>query len=244
MRISVFSDVHSNIEALKAFIDHTSTKKIDRYVCLGDVVGYGANPNKCIALLKSLPRTDFVLGNHDNAVMGSPFQMNKNAKKVILWTQKRLSPESLVFLKKMKVILQWKNIFFCHSNPYRPLEWSYITNKSFMSQAFTRSRGKMFFVGHTHTAAAITRKNFFCLYVKMPKNKTVVPAALLKRQIFNCGSIGQPRDGDPRASYLIYDTDENVIEFHRTPYDNEGAAKKILAAGLPESLAYRLLKGI
>lgn len=243
MRIAVFSDVHSNMEALTAFIDHASNKMIDRYVCLGDIVGYGANPNQCIQLVSALPGSEFILGNHDNAAMGGSSQMNCNAKKVISWTKDRLSPESILFLKKMKIIIKWKNLFFCHSNPYRPLEWTYVSGKSFINKSFARSKAKILFIGHTHTAAAITRKNIFCVYIKVPQNRSVFPAASIKRQIFNCGSIGQPRDGDPRASYLIYDTCESVIEFYRVSYDHETAANKIVAAGLPESFALRLLNG-
>jgi len=170
--------------------------------------------------------------------------MNRDAKKVVLWTQKRLLLANRLFLKKMKVTMEWQDMLFCHANPYRPLDWIYIAEKTFISRAFARSKAKILFLGHTHTAAAITRKNFLCIYVQLPRDKSVIPAALLKRQIFNCGSIGQPRDGDPRASYLIYDTDKNVIEFYRVPYDRAKAANKVLAAGLPKTLALRLLKGI
>ncbi len=105
------------------------------------------------------------------------------------------------------------------------------------------TKSKILFAGHTHVAAVITRKNLLCVYIRKPEDGAVVPVASLNRQIFNCGSIGQPREGDPRASYIIYDMGKNVVEFYRVKYDHERAAKKIVAAGLPEILASRLAIG-
>lgn len=244
MRIAVFSDVHSNVEALQAFIEHASYQRINHYMCLGDIVGYGANPNACIRLLQTLPGVNFIVGNHDNAAMGGTHTMGANAAQALLWTRMRLSAESHAFLKNMKETIKKGNLFFCHANPCGIADWYYISKKTFISRTFFLTRAKILFAGHTHSAAMITRKNFLCVYIRKPESGSVVPAASLNRQIFNCGSIGQPRDGDPRASYLIYDTREKVVEFHRVAYDHEGAAKKIKAAGLPEALALRLALGV
>ncbi len=243
MRIAVFSDVHANQEALKAFMNHAARRRIDQYVCLGDIVGYGANPNRCIALLQTLPGICFILGNHDSAAVGHISNMNGDANTVMAWTRQRLSWTNLAFLKKMAVVIKQDNLFFCHATPYNPLTWSYIAQRDIISKTFARTSAKIVFAGHTHAPSAITRKNFFCVYVKAPLNHCVIPAATQKRQIFNCGSIGQPRDGDPRASYLIYDTKKQMIEFHRVAYDHDTAAQKIMDAGLPPSLAMRLLTG-
>jgi diadenosine tetraphosphatase ApaH/serine/threonine PP2A family protein phosphatase len=148
------------------------------------------------------------------------------------------------FLKEMEDLIKWGNISFCHSNPYRPRNWYYVSEKTYISSSFARSKAKILFVGHTHVPVAITRKNFFCVYIRSPRHTMVVPAAELNRQIFNTGSVGQPRDGDPRASYLIYDTTKKVIEFYRVAYDFERAGEKILAAGLPEIYARRLVNGL
>ncbi|HSO08800.1 MAG TPA: hypothetical protein VLR45_02330, partial [Desulfoprunum sp.] len=113
-----------------------------------------------------------------------------------------------------------------------------------ISRSFARSRAKILFVGHTHVAMAITRRNFFCVYLRHPPDGTIVPAAELNRQIFNCGSIGQPRDGDPRASYLIYDSIKKSVEFVRVVYDHAAASRKIREAGLPEVFADRLAAGV
>ncbi|SMD07602.1 Predicted phosphodiesterase [Desulfocicer vacuolatum DSM 3385] len=243
MRIAVFSDIHSNQEALRAFMEHAARQGIDRYVCLGDLVGYGANPNRCIDLVQSLPGISFIKGNHDNAATGNTSNMNTRADKSMAWTRQRLSGNNIIFLKKMDTVIKQGNLTFCHATPYNPLTWAYITKRKVISKTFARSRAKIIFTGHTHAPSAITRKNFFCVYIKNPKNNSVLPAATQKRQIFNCGSIGQPRDGDPRASYLIYDAKAQLIEFHRVPYDHDKAARKIMDAGLPHYLATRLLKG-
>ena len=244
MRIAVFSDIHANREALEAFCEHAANRRIDRYMCLGDVVGYGADPEWCISRLHALPAVDCILGNHDHAVAGAPYSMGRAAQKVIEWTRKQLSGESLRFLKGLEASRNWGDMLFCHANPYRPLEWYYVEDKEYIARSFARSRAKRLFIGHTHVAAAITRRNFFCIHVSIPVHNTVVPAAELNRQIFNCGSIGQPRDGDPRASYLIYDTDRQIVEFFRLAYDHEGAARKIREAGLPEIFAERLMTGL
>jgi len=244
MRIAVFSDIHSNLEALEAVLDHAFLQKADRYVCLGDVVGYGANPNECIELLRSLPDCPCLLGNHDAAVLGLPGNMKREAHRVIVWTRAVLTKSSLWFLKEMEDLIKWGNISFCHSNPYRPRNWYYVSEKTYITSSFARSKAKILFVGHTHVPVAITRKNFFCVYLRSPQHRMVVPVAERNRQIFNTGSVGQPRDGDPRASYLIYDTDRKVIEFYRVVYDFERAGEKILAAGLPEIYAQRLINGL
>jgi len=244
MRIAVFSDIHSNQEALEAVLENAFRQAVDRFVCLGDVVGYGASPNECIELLRSLPDCPCLLGNHDAAVLGIPNNMNQDARRVINWTREILTKTSLWFLQEMEDIVKWDNISFCHSNPYKPRSWYYVSEKSYITSSFARSKAKILFVGHTHVPVAITRKNFFCIYIRAPRHSMVVPAAELNRQIFNTGSVGQPRDGDPRASYLIYDTRKKVIEFYRVDYNFELAGEKILAAGLPEAYARRLINGL
>jgi predicted phosphodiesterase len=243
MRVAVFSDIHSNLEALESVLEHASGQRVDRYVCLGDVVGYGANPNECIDVLRSLPDCLCLLGNHDAAVLGVHVNMNREAWKAIHWTREHLTMSGLWFLMAMEDLAKWGDVSFCHSNPYDPRKWHYVVERSPISSSFARSKAKILFIGHTHVPVVITRRNFFCVYIRSSQHPMVVPVAERNRQIFNCGSVGQPRDGDPRASYLIYDDQKHVIEFHRVAYDHEQAGKKILAAGLPEDFALRLAFG-
>jgi len=244
MRVAVFSDIHANQEALEAVLADAARQEADRYVCLGDVVGYGANPNECIEMLRALPDCPCLLGNHDAAVLGIPLNMKREARQAVNWTREILSSGGLWFLKEMEDLVKWRDVFFCHSNPYRPRNWYYVTEKTYIASSFARSKAKILFVGHTHIPMAITRKNFFCMYIRSPHHRTTVPAAELNRQIFNCGSVGQPRDGDPRASYLIFDDRQKVVEFFRVAYDHQRTAEKILAAGLPAFFAERLAGGL
>lgn len=243
MRLAVLSDIHANQEALEAVLSHALKNRVDRYICLGDVVGYGASPNACINLLLSLGECPCVLGNHDAAVLGTPTNMKKEARQVINWTRNTITKGGLWYLGEMQEVVNQDDILFCHSNPYRPQNWYYVAEKSYISRSFARSKAKMIFVGHTHIPVAITRENFFCVYIRSPKHTVVVPAAELNRQIFNGGSVGQPRDGDCRASYLIYDTLKQQVEFYRVEYDFERAGEKILSADLPRIFAQRLIDG-
>lgn len=243
MRTAVLSDIHANLEAFEAVLYHAQKQEVDDYVCLGDVVGYCANPNECIEILQSLPCPS-LLGNHDAAVLNIPINMKQEGRKVINWTRENLSSASLAYLQQMEDVIHRDKVLYCHSNPYRPRNWYYVSEKTYITSSFARSKAKILFVGHTHVPIAITRRNFFCVYVRSPEHATVVPIAERNRQIFNSGSIGQPRDGDSRASYLIYDSLKSQIEFYRISYNIGRAAEKILQAGLPEVFAQRLFSGL
>ena len=243
MRTAVISDIHANLEAFEAVLYHAGKVGVDNYVCLGDVVGYGANPSECIEILQSLPCST-VLGNHDAAVLDIPINMGRDGRRVINWTRLNLSRAEIFFLESMEDIIHDGEVCYCHSTPYKTRSWYYVAEKTYISSSFARSKAKLLFVGHTHVPIAITRKNFFCIYLRSPEHSTVVPVAEINRQIFNGGSIGQPRDGDPRASYLIYDSTKKQVEFYRVSYNIGRAAEKILEAGLPEGFAKRLFSGL
>ena len=243
MRTAVISDIHANLEAFEAVLSHAQKLQVDNYVCLGDVVGYGANPNECIEKLDSLA-CPCVLGNHDAAVLDIPINMGQDGRKVINWTRQVLSKASFAFLGRMEDLIHDGEVSYCHSNPYRPRNWYYVTEKTYITSSFARSKAKILFFGHTHVPVVITRKNFFCVYVRSLEHSAVVPVAEINRQIFNGGSVGQPRDGDPRAGYLIHDRQKSQIEFYRISYNIGRAAEKILEAGLPENFAKRLFSGV
>jgi predicted phosphodiesterase len=244
VRLCVFSDIHGNLEALNAVLAHARRMGVERYVCLGDIVGYGANPNECIEQIRALGDCPCLLGNHDAAVIGIATNMSGAARKAIAWTRDRLTTANLWYLKEMEDVMKWGDISFSHSNPYRPRNWYYVSEKTYISSSFARSSAKLLFLGHTHVPMAITRKNFFCIYLRSPDHATYVPVADTNRQLFNCGSVGQPRDGDPRSSYLIYDDVKRRVEFYRVEYDFVTAGEKIVMAGLPEAFAHRLASGV
>jgi len=238
MRTAVISDIHGNLEALEAFVGDVYKRDIDRIICLGDIVGYGANPNECIFLLRSLPRIQFVLGNHDATAVRilSPKIMNKDAAKAILWTMKHLTQENYFFLKGIEPIIKIGDALYSHADPNKPSAWRYIINREQAARTFTKVKEKIIFIGHSHFSMVIVKKNIFNIYINPPE-VPIVPIINKKKQIFNCGSIGQPRDGNPKASYLIYDETQQQVEFYRIEYDYEQAAEKIKIAGLPNAFA-------
>ena len=155
----------------------------------------------------------------------------------------QLTDSHVGFLKKLKPTIQMQNIIFSHANAYNPLAWRYVIDRKYAFRSFSGTREKLQFIGHSHAPLMITRKNLFKLIFMAPEDSKPAPVAKHRRQIINCGSIGQPRDGNPKACYSIYDTRLNKIEFHRFSYDYKKAGGKIITAGLPKYLARRLTKG-
>ncbi len=246
MRLAVFSDIHSNLEALESFIADASRCRIDRYMCLGDIIGYGANPNRCIERIRSLPRINVILGNHDAAALwiSSPYTMSSEATEAILWTMEKLTPDNVRFIKKLVPVIRMGDMVFSHANPYNPFGWRYVVDRKYAARTFSGTREKLLFIGHSHKPLIITRKNLFEIAFRVPKENSVSRIDHEKRQIINCGSLGQPRDNNTRASYVILDTRKGKLEFRRFAYDHKEAARKINAAGLPGLLSRRLLKGV
>jgi diadenosine tetraphosphatase ApaH/serine/threonine PP2A family protein phosphatase len=245
MRLALFADIHSNLEAMAAFIEDASSRHIHRYICLGDIVGYGADPNECIRLVRSLPKMNCVLGNHDAAAVWrySPYGMTRDAQEVILWTIDQLTRDNADYLKNLPPVLKLVNMFFAHANPYNPEAYRYVINKKYAARSFGAVKEKLTFIGHSHRPVVITRKNLFQITFHTPRGSEKKDLHKGKKQIINCGSIGQPRDGDPRACYCVVDTENETVEFHRVDYDFHGAVDKIKQAGLPDILARRLIRG-
>ena len=246
MKLAVFSDIHGNLEALQTFMKHVSSKGVDRFVCLGDIVGYGANPGECIKLVRNFPNLIIIQGNHDAAVSwdSSPYMMSENAKKAILWSMEILSEEDKKYLTELPLTYRFNNISFSHANPYNPKAWRYVNNRKYALRSFGGCKDKMLFVGHTHTPLVITRLNFLQVKMHKPEPETPIPVDKHKRQIFNCGSVGQPRTGSPDLNYLVYDTRKATVTYYKVPYDHNQAGHKILSAGLPKALARRLIRGV
>lgn len=244
MRLAIFSDIHGNLEALEAFIQDAAERAVDQYVCLGDIIGYGASPGDCFDRIDALPNLYTLLGNHDAAAIwqASPYEMSPMASKAIMWTMEQLSSSQVDRLNQLKELIRMEDMIFCHANPYHPTGWRYLVNWYHIQRSFFASTAKLIFVGHTHRPKIMIRKKMFQIDMLTP------PYGRLElddqyRYIINCGAIGQPRDGTPDGSYIILDTDCQLIEFIRFTYDIEGAARRIRDAGLPAYLADRLFKG-
>lgn len=249
VRILVLSDIHANLEALEACLE--AAPPHDRVFNLGDIVGYGANPNEVAERARLLGNV-FVRGNHDKACSGltNLAGFNPIAGLAARWTQQQLSPENLDFLRTLPrgPLAAMENVGCVHGSSDD--EDEYVLMSQDALPLLQRATCQITFFGHTHIQCgfSLERQGRFqgVLPAYPARNGEQQFDLRLKadaKYLINPGSIGQPRDGDPRAAFLLYDADENLITFHRIPYDIGGAQKKILAAGLPPRLAERLKEG-
>lgn len=235
----MISDVHSNLEALEKVISHVE-KSVDRWICLGDLVGYGANPNECVEIVREL--TSLVIaGNHDRAAVGltNINYFNPIARAAIIWTGRTLRKENKEYLKKLELTLKIGNSYFVHSSPSNPSAWQYIFSLDDAVYEFSHFEEQMCFIGHSHLAFAIKENGGQYQIVEEP-NFSVDKN---HRYLINVGSVGQPRDLDPRACCVVWDDESRTIQFHRVEYEVQKVQKKILDAGLPQFLADRLKYG-
>ena len=244
MRYLVVSDVHSNLEALQAVIRQAeSLGGFDAIWSLGDIVGYGANPNGCLDLLRSYPLAA-VSGNHDLAVAEavSVECFNDYAKEAVLWTREQLTADHMDFLKSTPVHHEEANVTLLHGTPNDPI-WEYFLPQIMaiaeVAYNFRRISTKSCLVGHSHLPLKCTEEGAKFIVLKPMQKQTL----LQSRCVGNPGSVGQPRDGDPRAAYALYDTDSDVFVHYRVAYAVVVAQAKIVAAGLPSFLATRLANG-
>jgi predicted phosphodiesterase len=232
MRTAVISDIHGNLEALMAVERSAQEEGADRFICLGDIVGYGADPAACIDLVRARC-AHVILGNHDAAAV-DPFtaeRFSSMASIAILWTRAALTPDHLTYLRGLPLTHIEGNICFVHASPVDPAEWAYIFDSIDARAALSSSTQSLFFIGHTHQPAIFRHRR---------------SAGALRRDeraIINVGSVGQPRDGRPQASYGLFDDERWEYRNIRVSYDVETAAKKIREAGLPSRLADRLIIG-
>ena len=243
MRTAIISDIHGNLEALSAVLYDIESLNIDEIICLGDIIGYGPNPNECISLVNSKSPV-ILLGNHDAAVLDplSTQNFNINAKIAIEWTSKHLSDQSLDFLKNLPMSKVEDNKTFVHATPYEPRMWYYISSVEEALFNFQFFDTTFCFVGHTHIPVTIS----------LDKNNkiNVSQDGLLDfskdteaHYLINVGSVGQPRDRNPRSSYGILDTDSSIFSLRRVEYDIEKCQAKMKKQKLPEFLISRLTDG-
>jgi predicted phosphodiesterase len=242
MRWAILSDIHGNLDAFQAVIEDLRDKKVDRIAFLGDVVGYGAEPNECLALLESL--TDWVVaGNHDYACVGLTDieAFNPSARSAILWTRDHLLPESRDYLRRLSLTRRTEEMAFVHASPHQPEKWNYILCFPEAEEGFRSLTERLAFMGHSHRPLILAKEKDSEVRVIEEQEAVLVPGV---RYLINVGSVGQPRDGDPQAAYGVYDETEKKYRLRRVGYDVPSAQKKILKAGLPRFLAQRLSRGI
>ncbi|MDR7419234.1 MAG: metallophosphoesterase family protein [Armatimonadota bacterium] len=242
MRIGVVSDVHANLEALDAVLAHLQDQSPDLIVCLGDFVGYGPNPNECVERLRPLLRAA-VLGNHDEAALGGrPIDdFNLYAQAAIVWTQRVLAGATRDYLAALPVREEVEGLVLVHGSPRKPVE-EYVLDTRTARASLVDQTFRLAVVGHTHQPVIFEESN---RRVSAKGFLPEVPVTLnpAKRYIINVGSVGQPRDGDPRAAYGVIDLNDRTATLHRVSYAIEETQRKMEAAELPVPLIERLALG-
>lgn len=243
MRYGILSDIHGNLEALTESLKSLEKERIDEYVCLGDVVGYGANPEECCRIVRETAKI-CILGNHDAAVAG---RMNYSyyydaARHALDWCKRQVSEETLAWLKSLPYRAREGDIEFCHGSPIQPEEFEYIFTRE-KAKELLPHHGKLArvtFIGHSHLTRSFALSAEEAYNVRGPEF-TLRPEF---KYIITAGSVGQPRDYDPRSCACVYDTETNVFRYVRTEYNIEAQMNKIIAAGLAYNFGARLLVGI
>ncbi len=246
MRIALFADIHANREALEACMAHARARRPEQFAFLGDLVGYGADPGWVVDVVRELMADGAIVvqGNHDAAVQGPPNERTSvDAKTAIEWTQGQLSAEQTSFLVGLPLQIISDDILFVHANAWRPAGWGYIHGKAEAQKSLMATSCRITFCGHVHPPALYYLGSGGGAGRFTPVAGTSIPLSRSQRWLGVVGSAGQPRDENPAACYAIFDSAARTLTYHRIAYDHETAAKKILAAGLPASLAHRLRYG-
>lgn len=239
MKYAVIADIHSNLEALEVVLADAKAQQCTHYCCIGDVVGYGANPRECLEIVRSMGMP-CVKGNHDEyCSMDKTLEgFNPHAAEAVQWTRQQLSPEDRQWLRDLKYVRLVASFSMVHATLDVPQRWGYVFDKLAAAASFTYQNTSVCFFGHTHVPVAFIRDSMVRggTYSKFK----VEPG---RKYFVNVGSVGQPRDLNPKAAYVVYDLDEQTIELRRLDYDIGKAQQKILDAGLPPRLAERLAHG-
>jgi len=240
MRILVISDIHANLNALEAVLEDAGS--FDAVWCLGDLVGYGPDPEECVNRIRHLPNLVCLLGNHDAAVIGSLDQeaFNHEANLAVNWTRKQLSESSLEYLRNLNPRVETMGVTLSHGSPRNPI-WEYLLDLNTVTTNFSFFSTKLCLVGHTHIPIMYVYNGNGTVEWSVPQSDAVTPIS--GRVILNPGSVGQPRDRDPRAAYAMFNPEDLTWQARRVAYDIDSVAHRIIAAGLPVRHATRLADG-
>jgi diadenosine tetraphosphatase ApaH/serine/threonine PP2A family protein phosphatase len=239
MKYAIIADIHANFEALQVVLEDIKTQRCTHYACLGDVVGYNANPKECLDIIRSMGMP-CVKGNHDEYCSSDSNLegFNPHAAEAVNWTRRQLTEDDRKWLRDLKYIRLVASFSIVHATLDGPQRWGYVFDRLAAAASFTYQNTTVCFFGHTHVPVAFIRDTAVRggTYSKFK----VEPG---RKYFVNVGSVGQPRDNNPKASYVTYDLEEGLIELRRLDYDIPAAQAKIRAAGLPERLAERLSIG-
>ena len=239
MKTGIIGDVHANLEALEAVFSALDAEGVDDVVCVGDVVGYGADPLACIERVRERCRV-VVAGNHDQAAVGKMAldYFNPPARAAIVWTSEQLSDDERWWLSNLPLVHRGETFWLVHSSFDQPETFPYIFKPEDAGPSFDKQDAVLAFFGHTHWPTTFIDGDPIQYSLQ-----SVMPVTPPTKLLVNAGSVGQPRDSDPLSSFAIYSDEPKRVQFFRTEYDVEKAGRKIVDAGLPASLALRLAVG-
>ncbi|MFC1970594.1 metallophosphoesterase family protein [Chloroflexota bacterium] len=243
MRYAIIADIHANLTAFTAVLDDIEHKGgVDEIWCLGDIVGYGPDPHQCLKLLQRYPHV-CVAGNHDWAAVGKidTSYFNPLAASACRWTAQQLSPEDIQYLESLPLTIEKDDIILVHGSPMEPL-LEYIMSIGIAARNFAFFQSPFCLAGHSHVPVIFKEKDGSCMSIQFSPGIGLILGE--SRMIINPGGVGQPRDGDPRASYAIYDSEGRVIRLYRILYDIEATQDRMMQAGLPVHLVTRLKDGM
>jgi len=239
MRYAVIADIHANLEAFEVVLNDAKEQRCTHYCCVGDVVGYNANPKECLDIVRSMGMP-CVKGNHDEYCSSQEDLegFNPHAAEAVNWTRKQLSEDDRKWLRELKYVRLVASFTVVHATLDGPQRWGYVFDRLAAAASFTYQNTSVCFFGHTHVPMAFVRDS-----VVRGGSYSRFHVEPGKKYFVNVCAVGQPRDGNPRAGYVVYDLNEQTIELRRLDYDIAKAQKKILEAGLPQRLADRLAVG-
>ncbi len=245
MLIAVMSDIHANREAFGACLAAVAEAGADRIVLLGDIVGYGADPEWCVDRARQLVEDGAVAirGNHDEAASQGTQSMTSNARIAIDWTRNRLDAEARAFLGALPMRVEEDDRLYVHADASAPAAWRYVLDGEDAKRHLAACVAQVSFCGHTHRAALHCRAAMGKVTSFTPSVEAPIPLSAQRQWLAVMGAVGQPRDGNPAAAFGLYQTESRELRFCRVAYDIDAAARKIVAAGLPEALALRLVEG-
>ena len=245
MRLALFADIHANRQAFAACLDAARARGAERLICLGDIIGYGADPEWAVDTVMDLVAKGAIAvrGNHDNAIGVPSDSMNAEAQAAIDWTRGRLSGEQKEFLAELPMSRQEDNRLYVHSEASEPTKWRYVRDTADAARSMMATELQITFCGHIHRPGLYSMSSTAKMTSFVPTSGIAVQLLPGRRWLAVLGSVGQPRDGDPAASFAMFDTISREITYHRVPYDVATAAARIKASGLPHWLADRLPLG-
>jgi diadenosine tetraphosphatase ApaH/serine/threonine PP2A family protein phosphatase len=243
---ALFADIHSNLEALQACLADARERGAQRMALLGDLVGYGADPAAVTELAMQLSAQGAIVvkGNHDLAVEGSSAYLNETARAAIEWTRGVLGIDHRAYLAELPLCVREENLCLVHASADAPQRWHYVDSPAAAQRSVQAAHAPHTFCGHVHDQTLYFERANGQMGAFRPTPGTAIPVGAHRRWLGIVGSVGQPRDNNPAAAYVLFDTSRAQLTFHRVPYDHIAAADKILAAGLPPALAYRVRRGI